>query len=54
MVVKQTPWVLEVVLESKLTTNKGMDPYFNVLEKSHIAWTSIKGGYNYFMKHNHF
>ncbi len=35
--VRQAPWVVEVVLESKLIIGKGMDPYFNVLERSHIA-----------------
>jgi hypothetical protein len=35
--VKQAPWVVEVVLKSKLTIDKGMDPYINVLERSHIA-----------------
>jgi hypothetical protein len=35
--VRQTPWLVEVVLESKLTIGKGMDPYFNVLKRSHIT-----------------
>jgi hypothetical protein len=51
-VVKQAPWVVEVVLENKQTISKGMDPYFNVLKRSHTVQTSTKGGCNYFMKHN--
>jgi hypothetical protein len=31
--VKQAPWVVQVVLESKLIISKGMDPYFNVLDR---------------------